>query len=458
MNVAIPFVIKVWFNEDVRPQTLTDTTFQVYDVNDTKVLGDLQYDQSEFLVTFTPKPNFPLIHASPYKVTLEPLIQDKAGNNMTDFYKFSFSTELPPQMDKYKTLAEKYAPVIYQATIPQTPQFDFLTTVDFDQDFKGMNNVDNVKVIEKIPSYIYYSVIESKSHYFITYTFYYPFRFENKETDRLGNDTSGATVVVAKYPAEIPVAVEAYFKFKESEEVRAYVTEESGIVGTSGGMKEYYGVNAKYAKDKLFPSNRYEAYLTAKTHNSCVWLYTEKNMFDPYCKLDEAQKTTMKRIKYISGNGTSDELLKTSGLFPDNKDDVKYGMKDVLAEWWTRRHLVGEDKLFLNNFTYQPPDETRPGKGIVMPALFVEPLNTALGINGRPTWSWMYTASGTPSFDYFFYQIPKGTLFLDPVYYFGKRHRIENTFNSSAKTGYSYDYCFNPYLKLDFRFTDNDCK
>jgi len=66
---------------------------------------------------------------------------------------------------EYRSLAEYYAPVVYQETRSAT--LDFNTRFDFDGDWNGANNWDNAYLFE-LPAYVYYAVIESSGHYFIT--------------------------------------------------------------------------------------------------------------------------------------------------------------------------------------------------------------------------------------------------------------------------------------------------
>ena len=68
-------------------------------------------------------------------------------------------------------IAARYAPILFQETGIH-PKSDAITNVDFDGDWATNNNWDN---LSKFPAkaYVYYSVIESKSHYFITYGFYH---------------------------------------------------------------------------------------------------------------------------------------------------------------------------------------------------------------------------------------------------------------------------------------------
>lgn len=76
-------------------------------------------------------------------------------------------------VEKYYELASHWSPIIYQQTHSDNPLGDFITRFDFDGDFDGFNNWENY---DKYPlkAYVYYSVVETKTHFFIYYGFFHP--------------------------------------------------------------------------------------------------------------------------------------------------------------------------------------------------------------------------------------------------------------------------------------------
>lgn len=73
-----------------------------------------------------------------------------------------------------KQIAAQFAPVIYQGLADQ-PRFDYITNFDFDGDWNGNNNWNNAgnKALP-LRAYVYFSVIETTSHYFVHYAFFHP--------------------------------------------------------------------------------------------------------------------------------------------------------------------------------------------------------------------------------------------------------------------------------------------
>ena len=167
--------------------------------------------------------------------------------------------------------------MLKQAVDKMNPALDYPTKVNFDGDWDITNNLANLQTATSITPAVYWGVIESKTHYFIRYAFYY---LKKNGQSQYANDLSGAMVVVEK-TTKTPIAVETYFSDKDFEDFRSYVTQESGLVvdggksGTPNGDyndddRIKYGANWVFLKNELFPHNRYVAYLSAKGHESCV--------------------------------------------------------------------------------------------------------------------------------------------------------------------------------------------
>ncbi len=459
-DVAIPFVVHVTFSEAIRfKETVDPSTFRVIDMNDNELAGELAYDDATFTVTFTPDAGTVFYRASPYQVVLSNLIQDKAGNRMTATV-LSFATSPGENLEKFQQLAIQYAPVLYQSVNATAPQFDFPTSYDFDGDWQAANNDQNIMKAQSIPAYVYYDVVESKTHWFVRYVYFYPRHVQADNT--FGNEVAGALVVVSKFPSPAPIAVETFFG-SGTQDMLSYVTTESGIVtdGAAGDAangdlndkdRKWFGVNRVFPQSTLFPGGHYQAYLTKGEHQSCAWAY-EDSSFGAPCQLTASQKKTLSIMHFAYIDGVATPLLKGAGGFPTGTvegDDVGYGLKSILKDWWVRRFRVGD--MWDSKFTYEPPEE-RPGANTVAATTFVNPIDEAIP-GGRAPWAWSWNPSGLPDTEFNYYEFNPGTTFYDPAYYFARRHRIQMT---TGKTGFSTTYCFNPYLMVDQRGMDTDC-
>ncbi|MBL7065497.1 MAG: hypothetical protein ISS49_14990 [Anaerolineae bacterium] len=77
---------------------------------------------------------------------------------------------LPARPPSYEELARHYAPVIRQGAASTQ---DFITAVDFDGDWVGNNNWENQPTGD-LSACVYYSVVESETHWFLFYSLFHP--------------------------------------------------------------------------------------------------------------------------------------------------------------------------------------------------------------------------------------------------------------------------------------------
>ncbi|SMC25333.1 hypothetical protein SAMN02745857_02133 [Andreprevotia lacus DSM 23236] len=95
-------------------------------------------------------------------------------------------------------LAYRWAPVHYQDTDSSDFASDYLTAVDYDGDWSGINNWDN-RTRYPLKAAMYYSVVESCSHWFINYSFFHPRDWSDTIFDgEHENDLEGVLLAVRK--------------------------------------------------------------------------------------------------------------------------------------------------------------------------------------------------------------------------------------------------------------------
>jgi len=98
----------------------------------------------------------------------------------------------------YADLAFHYAPIHYQDTDSSDYPSDYITAFDYDSDRISTNNWDN-RGNGQWPAAVYYSVVESCTHYFISYAFYHPRDWSDTIFDQEHeNDLEGAIMAVSK--------------------------------------------------------------------------------------------------------------------------------------------------------------------------------------------------------------------------------------------------------------------
>lgn len=72
------------------------------------------------------------------------------------------------------SVGAQFAPVFFQA-LGEVPRADYITNFDFDGDWKGNNNWKNLDNLSfPLKAYIYYSVLETSTHYFVFYAVFHP--------------------------------------------------------------------------------------------------------------------------------------------------------------------------------------------------------------------------------------------------------------------------------------------
>ena len=452
VDVPLDFVVRVEFSEPLRPTTVVRwVTFSVTDLNGDAVEGSLGFEPSDDevrVVTFTPTQT--VLAASPYDVELTPSIRDLAGNGMEDSVRVRFYTVHHRVPATHRSLAERYAPTIAQETFAPQPELDYLVALDFDEDWDLSNNVNAVLAAQTLRAEVYYSVVETKSHYFVTYAYYHPYRRADDLEDRLGNDLAGAQVVVARYPAERPILVQTYFKAGEQEDVLAYATAESGLSGAY--------IDESWPEAELFPGGHYRAYLSTGNHESCL-LLDRNNTTPQRCVLDATHIPLMIFVEYVYKGGQGEYLFRDEeGGFPatSGASPVGYGLLDLLERVWPRRlEVTPRGAMFDDSYVYpsnQLVDQSwRPGRNLALGSRFVNPVGGSEAF-GRPPWAWQWRP-----FIGGFVDLARGTFFLDPAYFVRKRFAALEEWDPDAKTGFSLDYCLNPYLDIDLLGIDADC-
>lgn len=100
--------------------------------------------------------------------------------------------------EQYRGLAEYWAPTIYQ-DVNETylTRADIPTRFDYDGDWRGDNNWENLENYPQNPS-AYFSVRETLTHYFIEYDFYYPRDDGPINLEKHENDLEGCILAIQK--------------------------------------------------------------------------------------------------------------------------------------------------------------------------------------------------------------------------------------------------------------------
>ena len=187
--------VSITFNQAMNEFRFTSTdNVQLFDSNAVPIEADILYDQTSFVLSIRPSNDGNFNPASPHSVRLSRFIgASESSENLGEPFYLTFSTIGYSNAEFHLSLATRYAPVVYQQT--ENLDLDTFTEVGFDGDQDPSNNFEHRA--DDHPGYAYYSVIESETHFFVTYFFYYPGVLLPSGVER-EHDTLATTVIVRK--------------------------------------------------------------------------------------------------------------------------------------------------------------------------------------------------------------------------------------------------------------------
>lgn len=218
----------------------------------------------------------------------------------------------------YHALAERYSPVIWQ-DVGCTIHGDYITRFDYDGDLVGNNNWNNLGYPDKarpLPAYVYYSVIETSTHYFIWYALFHPADDFHCHTFSHENDLEGMVMCVHKdgstYGHLRMVQLQAHNDF--------YQYTPSGETGITDGEDD---INGTIALDTTYPGVHPVVYVEGGGHG----LRHEDTGDWPSV------------IYYYTGNAEDPDVVGHS--------HCGYDLLSLSAEMWERRtNCCGSGYLF----------------------------------------------------------------------------------------------------------------
>jgi hypothetical protein len=457
-NVQLPFTIRVKFGDaesaplPMKKGSFSTATFTVTDVADNVVDGEFSYNTDFSVVTFTP--TVPGLEASPYRVLLNTNIKDTSGTALSAAHTFTFFTELPANLSKYSTLASKFAPALHLELDAASPHFDLPVAANLDGDWDVSNNGDFLsKDAVSVTPTVYWDVIESRTHYFITYGLYWPKSMDSATpTKFVANDTAALQVLVRKSD-EIPELVTLLTASRNSSQVTEYDAYSKAGDGTDyleGGFDGRAEVSEENWVDK---TRRINLYVSKGNHSLCAWSTSASGCLPTDANTRVFQASSI--AQPVTKKGTVWTYAAETG-------DQTYALDHTLASLWVRRHETPEepDTLWESHFDFN----TKHTKGEVkaqfgadasLPAKFAVPV-AAGEYSGRPFWAWDWKSGKGEGETK---GLTRGLSYLDPAWYLAWRHiykksdsKVEEVKVDGAETvAFSLHYCFHPYFFIDLR-------
>jgi len=304
----------------------------------------------------------------------------------------------------HRKLAEHYAPVVFQET--RSAVLDAIGRFDYDGDWRGDNNWRNAYLYDH-PGYVYYSVIESTRHYFITYAFYHARDFTGRPYEGYApkteheNDLEGCTVTIEKDGSQFgqPILLETlahdvFFKY-DNRKVRRV---SAGAMRLDGAM--------------AFVDERPAVFVEAEGHG--VKVATASAVADP---------GQFPGMIYRYTGQPSVPRTDRDGL-------VTYDLVSIEDSLWARRYDVGSTFCCADSYAM-------PG---AQPEAFGSALNGPIGgCAAKPPWGWDQANDA----------VGKGDWFRDPLRTYATQLKI---------SGFTGTYVHNPYLKASGRSVGPVCR
>jgi hypothetical protein len=309
---------------------------------------------------------------------------------------------------EHRALAAYYAPVVYQES--RSAILDYITRFDYDGDWNGSNNWRNAYRYE-LRANVYYGVVESTNHVFITYAFYHPRDYSARPLEGIApkteheNDMEGCMLVIEKDKTAWgrPILLE-----------------------TLAHDHFYRYDNPKYRRVKkgknALPLDGSIVFLKEvdETHHQQPAIFIEAEGHGVKAATEQVRNQDFKHpgiIYRFAGRGAE---VPRNNIDPD----VSYDLISIEDTLWAKRSEIGTTSLYCCGDSYSLPG----GQTMLIGSAFNGPIG---GCAAKPPWGWDQANDGP---------IEQGDLFRDPVKAVAAQVQIE---------GWGGTYVHNPYLTAE---------
>ncbi len=300
-------------------------------------------------------------------------------------------------MDPYYRLAAYWAPTIYQYTYSYYTKGDYITSFNYDGDWVGNNNWENLESYSQLWAHVYYAVMETETHYFIFYMLFHPRDWSAALPyfDEHENDMEGAMLVISKdgtkYGSLLIMETRAHTDFYQ------YSSDPNITSGSDD-------VDGPIVCDVYRPC----LYVEAQGHG----VYGDADRVDNLYSYDGI-------ITYRFENNNTE--------YPTSGDDenVSYALLSILKFLWPRRYDMGDGSTYDQPFLYQGARFSFVNE---IPAAF-DGDNGSGDDKANPPWGMDDGNDG---------DVYQGDWFFDPAYTVYTHLIIPYNF--------SLNYTYNPYL------------
>jgi hypothetical protein len=436
-DVPLGSVVTVTFNQPIAELTLIPSNLDLDPLSGESPYPFVTYNPETFELTVTPcegpgssetcENQQPLQPNTPYEFTLTQFIRARTGETLGRNFVSRFSTGQAVGAEFHAALAEAYAPVVYQEV--EENRYDTFTSIDFDGNQDVTDNLASARSAN--PGSLYYSVVESTTHYFITYMLYYPGRRLNDDAVA-EHDFTNVEIIVRKQASDPLGRIDAFVTFyngaysRWAMENSWYTAEGSLIAGDLAGR-----LPASVLEDE----RRISILVEAGSHDTCLSTIGDGRCA-PAGGANAPFATGAVGLVYRPG-ATAQRIGDAAN------DNLTYTLRSFDRDFWVfRDQVTGANARFGGTVLYTAP-ETAPG--IVRPgdgARFPSSLNSSSGADSFGDLPFSLGRSVA-------FPADAGIWFVDPAYYFDEQFDVPNALG--------LNYCFNTYLDLDNRDNTEGC-
>jgi len=324
----------------------------------------------------------------------------------------SFSAGQHPA-DPYRKVVEHWAPMLAQETWWQ-PKSDAPARFDFDGDWNGDNNWDNLESGSS-QAYVYYAAMETSSHWFLIYNVFHPRDYSDKCIAGTchENDNEGLILTVRKDGSEFgklevmeTLAHNNVYTFVADRRIR------NGVHNIDGDIEFH--------------------------DNSHPLVFIESGGHGIYGSASPHAKYTLSRDEFANGTGMT-FIYKGVAERPRHANDrlVGYDLLPIYQEWWPKaaEESGWNQRTYDEFFIYQPFGGRPFGAGKRIGGTF---LGRKMSSNkAKPFWGWHDGATLKKKL------LNTGQWALDPAY------AVSRTLTFPPGEQPALEYTYNPYLGVE---------
>lgn len=430
-DVATDTAIEVVFSEPMDPFTINFYSIVLRDTNNREVQTTVTYDPDSDTATITPQSM--LQPAAAYRLRVESLARDLAGNGLDPDFEATFYTAYDEPAE-HAAVAEAYSPVVYQGiadTQDAGPNGDIPTLITFDDNLSAADNGANSRRSgTKTKAHVYYHVTESAQYYFVHYILYYPSRLDLGDQSRAEHDFAGAVVVVDKSDDSV-LLVEGVSLLDSGEVTSAYKPTGSPVSLPGGNIGNM--TLDTFGADKLEGGTHYPMYVPGGVHETCNW---HKSGSNSRCLHNAGEFRGSDQGGVVLRHGdTAQSYDEATENQESGHREMTYELVPLAETIWAYRGNYASDGLFEIPFIYEGMGSDRPvGFNPQNAHVLPRRLQSDATENfGRTPFFWL----PSPGED------NQGQWLLDPVYILPNRYN----FGESVST----EYCYNFFFDIDNR-------